>query len=116
MAGDELPLTLTLSVDLMIQKLDYSYSIPSKVDEFVIGTAPGAPCSVKTQGSCIGNRCSGAVEINQYGICFVGFEMKAPEADGIDCWEHSIVDGTSVGDEAYQNARNAAEKACQSQF
>ena len=115
-AEDVLPLTLTFTLEVLIQEKEMPSSVPSRVDAFTLATAPGSPCSVKTPGSCVGNVCSGAIDINQYGICLVGMNMKTPEADGIQCWGYSIIDGPSIGDAAYNMVYDMAEEACLNQF
>lgn len=114
---DTLPIRVDFDTDVELQDTgDGQSSTPSKVNAFELATASGAPCSVKTAGSCEGTVCRGAIALDAFGVCLVGIRMETPEASGVQCWEYSVVDAVSVGDQAYQSARDAALAACLALF
>lgn len=114
---DTLPIQIDFDTDVQLQDTgDGRYSIPSKVSAFELKTASGAPCSVKTAGSCEGTVCRGAIALDAYGVCLVAIRMETAEASGVQCWEYSVVDAISVGDEAYHSARETALAACLALF
>jgi hypothetical protein len=109
--GDSLPVTGTAEADILIAD-ETGRRPPSAIRSFRLATAEGAKCSITDPGSCAGTTCRGAFQIDAWGVCFIAFRVETPEADGVVCWEHSIVDAISVGDAAYHAEAEPAREAC----
>jgi hypothetical protein len=110
--GDTLPVIGTAAVDILIAD-ETGRRPPSAIDSFRLATAESSKCTIIDAGSCVGTTCRGEFQINAWGVCWVGFLVETPEADGVVCWEHSIVDAMSVGDAAYHAEAEPALEACQ---
>jgi hypothetical protein len=109
--GDTLPVTGTAEADILVAD-ETGRRPPSAIDSFRLATAAGSKCTITDPGTCVGTTCRGAFQIDAWGVCFVGFLVETPEADGVVCWEHSIVDAISVGDAAYHAEADPARAAC----
>jgi hypothetical protein len=109
--GDVLPVTGTAEADILIAST-MGRTPPSGIDSFRLATGAGSKCTVTDPGRCVGTTCGGAFQLNAWGVCVIGFLVETPEADGVVCWEHSIVDSISVGDAAYHAEADAAYEAC----